>query len=166
MMKPREIQMNLIAGILIVSLLYHTGDYLALIVAIPLAFVSIGVNLDKGWVKILGLIASTISAILLIQTYSMSDLYVLSIFIFTFIAPLNVYWYVVLSPRSSFDTISGAKGVSYMILVLAIFYATIFVLNIDSYLLSIGNLAPQALLLTALTAILFIPYHILSEKKD
>lgn len=165
-MDSREVQINLIAGIFMVALLYHSNGFFPLVMLIPLGLVSTGYHLDRESLKTIGLAASTITLAVFLKTYSMGDLYSLLIFIPTLIVPLNVYWATVLSPRSSNDFTVSLIAISYFALVPMIFYLSIFLLKIDAYVLSVENLAPQALILAALAAILFIPYHKLSEIED
>ncbi|MGM0510402.1 MAG: hypothetical protein ACQESD_04665 [Thermoplasmatota archaeon] len=166
MMDSKEVQINLIAGIFMVALLYHSEGYFPLITLIPLGLVSIGYHFDRESLKNIGLAASTITVAVFLKNYSMGDLYSLLIFIPTLIVPLNVYWGAVLSPRSSNDITTSLVALSYLALVPTVFYLLIFLLKIDTYVLSVENLAPQALILSALAAILFIPYHKLSEIED
>ncbi len=165
-MDSREVRINLIAGIFMVALLYHSEGLLPFILLIPLGLTSVGYHFDKGWLKMIGLAASTITIGVFIKTYSMGDISSLLIFIPTLIVPLNVYWGTVLSPRTTNDLTASLIALSYLVLVPIVFFLLIFLLKIDAYILSVENLAPQALILSAIAALLFIPYHKFSEIED
>lgn len=149
-------------GILIgLSDLYHSnGELISLIVFVPITVISVGTYLDRESIKIGGLITATIAFVYFIPTISLKDTTSLSIYILTFVLPLIVYWSLILAVLPTFELKASTFAVSYFLLVLILFFALVFVLNVNEYLLAAGNEAPQALVLSASALIVFIPYHL------
>lgn len=162
-MKTRNIIIHFLGGLIVLSSVYHSEhNFLSLILIAPISLSSLGIHLDKPELYLSGLVATSLIGPLLLAQHGMEDIVTLTIFVFTFLLPLLIYWGVVLSEKISFDLLAALTAAFYILACLLLFYFLIFMTNVNEYLLSIGNKAPQTLVLIASALIVYIPIHALT----
>ncbi len=165
-MKIREIIIHFLGALLVLSTVYHSGhNFLSLVLIAPVLITSIGIRLDEQRLYVGGLLGVSLIGSFFIASRSMADITVLTIFLSTFALPLLIYWGTILSEKISFDPTSALVSASYVIGVILFFYALIFTTNINEYLLSIGNKAPQTLVLIASAITIYMPIHAITGFK-
>ena len=168
-MNERSMLIHMIGVIISISAVIQSykNDWSLIIFApIFLLLISIFVELDKENISIIILAGGTLAVPYFAEQTSMDDFYPLFVFFISFIAPIMVYWLVLLSPTINFNAKGLFLSASYMGLTITIFYTLIFVFNINDYILSEENAGPQALVLIGSALLAMIPYNMWLTYKD
>ncbi|MFW5927857.1 MAG: hypothetical protein ACOCSL_01545 [Thermoplasmatota archaeon] len=168
-MKERNVLIHMLSVILAVSALMQSFDNPSLVLyAAPILviLISVFVELEKENISILLLAGGTLSIPYFAVQDNMTDFYPLFIFLVTFIAPLMIYWIVLLSPTVYFSAKGLFLSASYLGISITVFYLIIFIFNISDYILAEENTGPQALVLIGSALLAMIPYHIWLTFKD
>ncbi|MFP4050575.1 MAG: hypothetical protein ACLFVB_02410 [Thermoplasmata archaeon] len=168
-MKERNVLIHMLGVILAVSALMQSFDNPSLVLyAAPILviLISVFVELEKESISILLLAGWTLSIPFFATQNNMTDFYPLFIFIITFIAPLIIYWIVLLSPTVYFSAKGLFLSASYVGFSVILFYLIIFISNINNYILAEENTGPQALVLIGSALLAMIPYHVWLTFKD
>ncbi|MFW6196691.1 MAG: hypothetical protein ACOC5D_05075 [Thermoplasmatota archaeon] len=168
-MKERNVLIHMLGAILAVSSVIQYFDntsFVILAAPILLIMISLFVELEKERLSIIILAIGTLSISYFAVQDNMTDFYPLFIFLVTFIAPLIIYWIVLLSPTVYFSAKGLFLSASYLGLSVTVFYSIIFIFNISDYILAEENTGPQALVLIGSALLAMIPYHVWLTFKD
>lgn len=168
-MKERNMLIHMLGVILSVSAIFQSLDNLSMtLFAAPilLATISILVEFEREKLSILILAGGTLMTPYFTDQNYMTDFYPLFIFIVTFVAPLIIYWIVLLSPTVYFNPKGLFLSASFVGLSVTLFYSIAFLFEINDYLLAEENAGPQALVLIGSALLAMIPYHIWLTFKD
>ncbi len=163
-MNTRDAMIHALGAAIVLSVLYHSREgYLALVVILPVVMVSLGQRIENKGIQIAGLGIVSLFVPYLISSYSMGELFPLIIFIITLVIPLVAYWGLTLSCTTVPEPVSAVNSAIYTVIVLLTFYIFTFTFDVGEYILDTGNMAPQALMLTAFSLLVLIPYYIYVE---
>jgi len=168
-MKERNVLIHMLGVIISISAILQSyeNDWTVIIFAPVILFlISLFIELKKENISIIILAGGTLVIPYFAEQNYMSDFYPLFIFIITFVAPLMIYWIVILSPAVDFNPKGLFLSASYLGLSVTIFYSLIFIFNISDYVLSEENRGPQALVLIGSALLASIPYHLWLTFKD
>ncbi|MFW6141486.1 MAG: hypothetical protein ACOC53_02880 [Candidatus Saliniplasma sp.] len=151
---------HLLGGFLIFSSFYHSNmDLMPVMTIIPILLVSFAVEKERDELQSIGLIAATmVSSYFIIQMSLGNTLYLL-LFTLSFVLPLTLYWKVVLSFDLHFDLKASILAVSYFSVTIITFYLIIYYLNVGEYILSEGGFGAMALVFSAATILVLLPFY-------
>jgi len=164
----KHVSVHIIGTLLVLSALFYSTEIYSLAAAIPVFFVSFGIYRDWDWVKVPALFAATICFSFILSTESMAEGIPLLIYSIIFVIPLASYWILILSLEIDLkiEWKGFFIGVSYLGLVLLLFYLVPSLLGISEFVLSPDNRAPQALLMVGFGLLSMVPYQIILEFKN
>lgn len=168
-MNERNVLIHMIGVIISISAIFQSykNDW-SWIIFTPLIIIliSIFVELNKEKISIITLAVGTLAIPYFAEQNCMDDLYPLFVFFISFIAPIMVYWLVLLSSTIDYHPKGLFLSASYIGVTITIFYSLILIFNISNYILSEENAGPQALVLIGAALLAMIPYHIWLTYKD
>ncbi|MGM0405537.1 MAG: hypothetical protein ACQEQM_05285 [Thermoplasmatota archaeon] len=151
---------HLLGGFLIISSFFNSDmGLLPVMNIIPILLVSFGVENEKENVQYIGLISMTLLSSFLIIPAGLGNTTFMLLFIISFVLPLMVYWKVVLSFDLHFDLKASVLGMVYFIFTVITFYALIYLLNINEFILAAENTGPMALAFSATVILVLLPFY-------
>ncbi len=163
-MKGRDAVIDALGAAIVLSVLYHSREgTLALVVILPVVMVSLGRRMEDKRIQLVGLGAVSLLVPYFVSSHSMGELFPLIIFIITLVTPLVAYWGLTLSCVVVPEPVATIGSIVYTIMVLLTFYIFTLFFRIGEYILDPGNMAPQALMLIALSLLVLMPYYIYVE---